>query len=51
MPVSTNLGGFPVDRITEQLSQLQELSNEQLAELEELVLNEFSTTEQHSLLS
>lgn len=40
-----------MDRITEQLSQLQELSNEQLAELEELVLNEFSTTEQQELTS
>lgn len=50
-PVSTNLGGFPVDRITEQLSQLQELTNEQLAELEELVLSEFSATEQSELTS
>lgn len=40
-----------MDRITEQLSQLQELTNEQLAELEELVLNEFSATEQQELSS
>lgn len=40
-----------MDRITEQLSQLQELSNEALAELEELVVNEFSTTEQQELTS
>lgn len=40
-----------MDRITEQLSQLQELTNEQLAELEELVLNEFSTAEQQELTS
>ncbi len=40
-----------MDRITEQLSQLQELSNEQLAELEELVLSEFSATEQSELTS
>jgi hypothetical protein len=40
-----------VDRITEQLSQLQELTNEQLAELEELVLNEFSAAEQQELTS
>lgn len=51
MPVSTYLGGFPVERITEQLSQLQELSNEELAELEESVLNEFSATEQQELTS
>lgn len=44
-PVSTDLGGFPVDRITEQLSQLQELTNEELSELEENALNEFSTTD------
>lgn len=40
-----------MDRITEQLSQLQELTNEQLAELEELVLSEFSATEQSELTS
>lgn len=40
-----------MDSITEQLSQLQELTNEQLAELEELVLNEFSTAEQQELTS
>lgn len=40
-----------MDRITEQLSQLQELSNEELAELEESVLNEFSTTESQELTS
>lgn len=40
-----------MDRITEQLSQLQELSNEELAELEEAILNEFSTTEQQELSS
>ena len=40
-----------MDRITEQLSQLQELSNEELAELEEHVLNEFSATESQELTS
>lgn len=40
-----------MDRITEQLSQLQELSTEELSELEEAVLNEFSTTEQQELTS
>lgn len=40
-----------MDRITEMLSQLQELSNEELAELEESVLNEFSTVEQQELTS
>lgn len=40
-----------MDRITEQLSQLQELSNEELAELEESVLNEFSATESQELTS
>lgn len=40
-----------MDRITELLSQLQELSNEELSELEELVLGEFSTTEAQELTS
>lgn len=40
-----------MDRITEQLSKLQELTNEELAELEELVLGEFSTTESQELTS
>lgn len=40
-----------MDRITEQLSQLQELSNEELAELEESVLTEFSATESQELTS
>lgn len=40
-----------MDRITEQLSQLQELSNDELAELEEAIHNEFSTTQQQELTS
>ena len=40
-----------MDRITEQLSQLQELSNEELAELEEAVVNEFNVTESQELTS
>lgn len=40
-----------MDSITEQLSQLQELSNEDLASLEENVLNEFSTLESQELTS
>jgi hypothetical protein len=38
-----------VDSITEQLSQLQELADEQLSELESSVLTEFETTETQEL--
>lgn len=40
-----------MDRITEQLSRLQELTNEELAELEETLINEFSATEAQELTS
>lgn len=40
-----------MDRITEQLSQLQELSNEELASLEEAVLSEFDSAESQELTS
>ena len=40
-----------MDRITEQLSQLQELSNEELASLEETVLSEFDSAESQELTS
>lgn len=40
-----------MDRITEQLSQLQELSNEELSELEEAVVNEFNVAESQELTS
>ena len=40
-----------MDRITEQLSQLQELSNDELSELEEAVVNEFNVAESQELTS
>lgn len=40
-----------MDKITESLSRLQELTNDELAELEENVLSEFATTEQQELTS